>query len=283
MMKLKSKILLGMLITCGLFLNGGAVKADEILNEQGYMRVEKLAITYGAEGGMVQTTKYECVEEENRITGTEYDQNGKPDGRGTDCFYDENWKLIREIDYENDPEASPDGGKTAESKYIYDDAGNCIRVIEKDRTGKKAEFRYKYDKDGNCVQASYMDNDGKEKVSWKSEYISDEEGKKCRIMYFDENGEVNSYGENTYDFMGNILHSVSYDMNGDISMEYRYTYEYDKEGRMINSVYYKNGKADSAVEYVYDDNGNCVLETHKDADGKPVQIFAYKYEKIKQE
>ena len=39
-----------MLITCGLFLNGGAVKADEILNEQGYMRVEKLAITYGAEG-----------------------------------------------------------------------------------------------------------------------------------------------------------------------------------------------------------------------------------------
>ena len=62
MMKLKSKILLGMLITCGLFLNGEAAKADEILNEQGYMRAEKLAITYSAEGGMVQTTKYECYE-----------------------------------------------------------------------------------------------------------------------------------------------------------------------------------------------------------------------------
>lgn len=51
-----------MLITCGLFLNGEAAKADEILNEQGYMRAEKLAITYSAEGGMVQTTKYECYE-----------------------------------------------------------------------------------------------------------------------------------------------------------------------------------------------------------------------------
>ena len=62
MMKLKSKILSGMLITGGLFLHGGAAKTDEILNEQGYMRVEKLAISYSVEGGMVQTTKYECYE-----------------------------------------------------------------------------------------------------------------------------------------------------------------------------------------------------------------------------
>lgn len=79
-----------------------------------------------------------------------------------------------------------------------------------------------------------------------------------------------------YDENKNMVEKNSYFSDG--SLDYKWTYEYDKSGNMVEENDYPEGVLITRYAYQYDDAGNMTEESDFDSNGKLFDKYSYKYD-----
>jgi hypothetical protein len=153
-----------------------------------------------------------------------------------------------------------DGNLSCYEVFELDDNGNAITETWYDEEGEKSYiYSYEYDAQGNQIK-SYSTTDDGSVMCWISEY--DSAGTLTHYAgYLDD---VLS-GERYFDSYGNETNYINYDDDdGSFSYEIITNNEYDDDGKLISITSHFSDEPDLITEYIeyeYDDNGNCVLET----------------------
>lgn len=130
-------------------------------------------------------------------------------------------------------------------------------------------------------------DDDTRRLSWWSAYADksylyvvrdfDRDWNCWKVVYYQEDGSVDSSYEYTYDTAGNCLSYTEYDGN-DI-MQVQETYTYDADGNKLSEARTNTDK-ENYSDYVrdFDTDGNCVKETYYNADGSVSSEYSYAYD-----
>lgn len=185
------------------------------------------------------------------------DANGKiiketwhEDGIGTyiiEYNYDSNDQIKQTKGYYQESEAK----YVTVINYTYDSNGNLITEDNK-TTGEKTQ--YKYDEEGLLVERT--------------------------LTYDNGNKDVNYY---TYDGKGNLI-TLIYKDSGGTTFTYKYSYEYDEEGKILIQNEYESinsSKVAEVTKFEYDEYGNVTKETKTTDDRTSIHEYAYKKYDVK--
>lgn len=211
--------------------------------------------------------------------------------------YDEwgNETQARLFDANGDPARSEDGHSISEMEY--DTNGNTLTLSQLNEQGLPTEGlttrRFSYDKQGMMTGYAVFDHNGAPATLQDSvhenRFIRDEQGRTCRVDYFDAQGNpvyspamsCASY-ETVLDANGRVLELWKYDTDGQLTFNrsigaYGLRSGYDEDGNRIRTEYLDpegnlmNGAAGGAVSITaYDDMGRAIRESYQDAQGNPV-------------
>lgn len=70
----------------------------------------------------------------------------------------------------------------------------------------------------------------------------------------------------------------TYDSEGNLIREINDVHFYNEQGLRTESYYFEYGSVGGITTYIYDENGNCIEETHKGADGFINMFISYRYD-----
>ncbi|MCM1088837.1 MAG: zinc ribbon domain-containing protein [Muribaculaceae bacterium] len=150
---------------------------------------------------------------------------------------------------------------TYTTNFIYDKAGNLIKISEDIGNATSYYYEYSYDDEGRSIRAGLYKHGSDMDVSWRlyAEDIRqyDDAGNLISSDYRDSGKKRHTtYGEN-----GNKTQEeeIRYDDEGKETGKTVYTY--DKEGNLTEEVEYdENGKTQRKVVCTYDKKGNKTRE-----------------------
>lgn len=114
-------------------------------------------------------------------------------------------------------------------------------------------------------------------------YEYDDDGRLVKEVQFGVNDVPVGYESYEYDDKGRKSLMVSYLSDGDkdYSEDYRTSYEYNKDGKLVKAVSTRDEKTESVTEYKYK-NGLCVSETNYDGNSFALSEYRYEYNENKQ-
>lgn len=182
--------------------------------------------------------------DEEKVISTNYDINGNVTSIN-EYYYDKDGNKILEIPYDKNGDVC--------YKYVfeYDENGNNIKSIYYNKSGLIEHYYiYKYDKYGNMTKSTNYDENGNEKYSTKYNYNYDKDGNVTTKFQYDSSGELVYKIEYEYDENGNRIKLVYYDEDGNLDSKY----EYDEHGNITFCAwYYSDGEISFKCEYEYSD------------------------------
>lgn len=182
---------------------------------------------------------------------------------------------------------------TTVTHKLYDANGNMILSL----TEGTSQTVYTYDELGHCTQEDFTNflNPNQDRT-YKYTYNND-----GRIETVEELAGERSLGTDTYtyDAHGNIAtrtpsalpmpitYNNEYDGDNLIKTSVTFmgrdmgttTYEYTGD-LLVKASSLSGGELTSYITYAYDDNDNCITETHFDAEDNPVSVTSYSYAEI---
>ena len=218
-----------------------------------------------------------------------------------------NGKIKRQMTYDYDK-----AGNNIETHWFFDDDPPARLVRNYDNKNHLVEqiyyynhykkqgmsYKYSYYDDGSRKQSVEYNRKGKILHTWNYDcspvgqlegYKFKDTSKICIRYEMDKNGNRIKVTEefvkrgnvirriNKYDLHDRLLDVSDYNKKGKIV--YRYSYDYNSDGRMIEALYYKMGSGDkvkSRFTYVYNAKGDLVQElTYKHS--KPAYVYRYNY------
>jgi len=212
-------------------------------------------------------------------------------------YFDKKGRTIKNLCYKSD------SSKCYSKKYNYDKYGNIIEYIYgKDSTvvrhnkfvfNKKGKLLseestgidkitnmvfYKYDKNGNNIEELIMNEDNT--FIRKSVFEYNQKNQRVSLKSFNENGTPKE-GKITisYDIDGNEYESRVYDLKD--RLMYFYREDYDKfNNKILTEKYSIKGKdtilsSASKIEYIYDEKGNVIKETHFNQKKEPSWVYEH--------
>ena len=158
--------------------------------------------------------------------------------------------------------------------YQYNVNGEEASITSYDSDGEKIDYvETQYDSQGNVISSyGFNEDDG---TLFRIDYEYDSDGLEIEEIWYDKNGNVDSYCINEYENglcisqkwfdKNNIIMEedrLQYDSDGllvrleNLSENYYETYEYDADGIMIAQKFYWDNQLRSYLEYLYDEDGN---------------------------
>jgi hypothetical protein len=181
-------------------------------------------------------------------------------------------------------------------KYIteyFDENNNVIKKI----IGSYVYYTfYEYDSTGNQIGIKHYDKD--RIVSFRDEFIADNDGKIISVITYDENDTISGKTKYIYDYNGNIIqklkfvetekyrYSVIWEYNNDkVYSMTRYShndvlsevYTYDCDGKLVETKGYHNRFLIYRSEILEYDNKTRTLKEYTESDGKPARMDYYEY------
>lgn len=180
-----------------------------------------------------------------------------------------------------------DGQLLSEGEYAFDADGFSYKKFETEVYEDGTKCVYEYNENGDSIGYVYYDEEGNELESYRSEYITDEEGNLTGEKVY-ENGELvqeyvysegsdeeedylyasqmATYSEDGskyvehYDEYGDTVKEISYDSEGKELYNYDLEYIYDDEGNLTSTEKKQEGVLKVRVVYEYDKQGDPVSE-----------------------
>ena len=161
---------------------------------------------------------------------------------------------------------------TSQTVYTYDELGHCTQEEftnflnpNQDRT-----YKYTYNNDGRIETVEELAG---ERSLGTDTYTYDAHGNiatrtpSALPMPITYNNEYD--GDNliktSVTFMGRDMGTTTYEYTGDL---------------LVKASSLSGGELTSYITYAYDDNDNCITETHFDAEDNPVSVTSYSYAEI---
>lgn len=160
--------------------------------------------------------------------------------------------------------------------YEYNDAGLLIREQIYGADGSRGGwYDYLYNDAGYLLQKIQYDPDGSE-VAVLEEYERDGSGNALKEWFRSSMNTLSHWAEYEYDAAGNVVKEWQCRTDRDIY------YEYDSYGNKIIETHYKDEEISARFEYEfeYDDGGNILSETVRDASGSEALEIASQTEYI---
>lgn len=214
----------------------------------------------------------------SKVLYYEYDDQGREireytDTRQKAITYDDNGNVISEISSMMDGDQV---GETYQSTvYTYDENGNLLSQVTTDADEAVTEsYEYTYDEENRVLTYDHTSTDEDDtNEQWEYSYtdtgyniIKSETG---YVEYYDEDGQLTSYIEQSSDGSTSSAADYNYDEDGKIeSVEMvdgtviSYTYTYDDNGNVLslvrhadNETFGTTGTDDYCEDYTYDDEG----------------------------
>lgn len=235
---------------------------------------------------------------------TEFDEAGHPveaitynsDGSIEHKYsykYNAEGKVIDELLIEADDEV------TEHRSMEYNEEGQLVKELIHYLDDTADELIYTYDKEGRVLSRRSIDSEGEignylvidfegEKLVSETEYDIAGEIITQRKIIYNEDGQITEEVFKTpeanyhilYNYFENGQTSVRRRYNEEKHLTERYTYSYDSEGRLSESM----EESSSGIEITftsYDDAGNVILQEDKTEDGELVGSIERTYDKLK--
>lgn len=158
---------------------------------------------------------------------------------------------------------------------IYDNVGNLVKTNSYNFEGKLYHWTENaYDSTNNKIKSISFNEDGS--IDEKIEYEYDECLYLSKIIYYSPNGSITSEVtyQNQYDGKGNIIKSVSFDADRNITSVIEN--QYNEKNELIYYCYSRDDYV-SQESYMYDDEGNITKEIFYDKEGKIIESYEYIY------
>lgn len=149
---------------------------------------------------------------------------------------------------------SDDETVTMKAVLEYDKDYNLVSAKTYEDDELRVETTYANDMNKPLSQKNY-DEDGDLASRW--EYTYDDDGNELTCSYYNADNEVEWGYVRTYDENGNILTEKNY-TEDELQVEYRYTYNAD--GKMVEQIAVWEYGDESWVRCTYDDHGNILAE-----------------------
>ncbi len=237
---------------------GGIRHLAEFRYDGNGKQTERKYIDYDSDGNITNFSHEAQVYDENgkEIENISYDEHGNIKEK-TKYEYDSNGKNIEETDYDKDDKI------VRQVEIEYDAAGRKTKWECYDEHGKCSIQRiYTRDERGKLIQYDEYHNG----YTTKEEYERDENGNIIKSIHYDSDGNITKIYEYEYDQMGREIKCVKYD--DDETVAYWHEYEYDEGGNEVKSRSYNStGNFEyCTVERKYDENGRKIYYCHKDND-----------------
>jgi len=158
-------------------------------------------------------------------------------------------------------------------KYSYYDDGSRKQSVEYNRKGKVLHT-WNYD----CSPVGQMAGAKKDTSKVCIRYETDKNGNRIKVTEeFEKRGDV-VRRVNKYDLHDRLLDVSDYNKKGKVV--YRYSYDYNANGRMTEAIYYKPGSGEKVkfrYTYVYDSNSDLSkYVAYKYA--RPQYVYKYEYQ-----
>ena len=268
----------------------GEESIEEVADPEEPKLILTKEVSYGSDGNPSGSYEYEYDSQGNMIKKIGYDRNGNKNTYeewdslgnslknlnydngviywGWECVCDSQGNNLREIHYQSG------GSISSERVYSYDDAGNCIKIIDtsyyEDGHEEGYEIEFTYDTSGKCIKnVERRKRDSGEDVD-EYEYLENKEIR--RFTSYDMNGNIEHYFEEEtrleHDVQGNVIRKL----DGDGNIVLWDEDIYDDEGKVIESIYFERSAMnyqDDRTEYIYDSNGYLIkeIQTSRNWDG----------------
>lgn len=161
---------------------------------------------------------------------------------------------------------------TSQSVYIYDDLGHCTQEEFTNFANHNLDRTYKYTYNAAGKIETQEELAGERSLGTDT-YTYDAHGNiatrtpSALPMPITYNNEYD--GDNliktSVTFMGRDMGTTTYEYTGDL---------------LVKASSLSGGELTSYITYAYDDNDNCITETHFDAEDNPVSVTSYSYAEI---
>lgn len=146
--------------------------------------------------------------------------------------------------------------------FTYDDQNVEVRNDVYDPSGNVESFSAReFDERGNVTHTQYMYN----REAGSSDFFYNEAGLQTEMKSY-TNGQMTWYSVNTYDENNNLVLYEGVSLPG--NSKYSTAYVYDEKGRQTEQRYSFCDQLQSVVLSEYDENGNCILTTNREGNGK---------------
>lgn len=148
-------------------------------------------------------------------------------------------------------------------------------LVQESDMGSSRYYRYTYDTEGNLV-AGTLYKDGK---AWsRYEFVTTQTadgGKMVEQWYLPEGDEARSLRYTyTFDADGRLIHTQTYDYNGN-SSDY-YTFTYNAKGQLVEQVHISEGEMYKKLTFVY--AGDLLMEGHYEDKNGNFGHYLYTYD-----
>ena len=151
--------------------------------------------------------------------------------------------LVKETQYDSE------GNINRLCEYTYDAIGNEIKYVRNDADGSESLKESVYDENGNEIQRIIYNDEGD--ITSQMDCTYDDYGVLVKYTLHDSDGIL----EDIYDEDGNVVKETSYGNDG--NLEYWGEANYNSAGDVTKSVvYYSDGSIRRVEEHTYDSKGN---------------------------
>jgi len=224
-------------------------------------KIEEINYRYNGTIHTINTYKYDS--RGNRIEYIKYEGNKEKMVFRQFFEYNSKNQIVTETGF--------NGVENYKTIYKYDNQGRLAEVIYyvDNKLDEKRTFAYFK----NSSELSVLD--ATLQLSYKIQYVYNEQGKIIREEKTDNSGFVSKRVLYTYDSRGNLLSEEKY-MNGKFAQ--KTTHVYDQAGRLIE-VYIETSPSEKflAKQYVYDAKGLLVEEKYRNSPSKEFSKNVYTY------
>lgn len=158
--------------------------------------------------------------------------------------------------------------------FHYDENGTPIGLSGTNYGGQAVQIDFVLDEMGRVLAVDYLNG-----ASY--EYTYDDAGRLLTHYRFDSNDALTDSSEYTYNSAGICIYSVSTEYAADGSVKWRYEYNADQYGNIINGYTYSaGGVLDTANQYryTYDDQGRILTDIRSNLNGTITQWLEYTYD-----
>lgn len=233
---------------------------------------DKLCETIYENGKELKTTYFYSDGTVSEYNESLYDSNGNLIRLN---YYDNEGNLLNVTEYEYDANGNKikekkiisDGSVESYSDFEYFASGNKKRELEHAPNGRKYEFEY--NEGGSIIAYTEYDENGV--ISSYTEFDGSVNTTKC--IFYDGDGNVDSWCDYEYDAKGNLIKELYFDSDGNRYGCYAYAYD---DNRCKTSE--KELRSDDTVskETEFYSNGKKMKETTFNEDGSTYSVEDYR-------
>ena len=163
---------------------------------------------------------------------------------------------------------------------IYDPVENLLEIGQSEvENGEKTLYNCYYSApDENTQCLTWWKFTGDSKIR-QAEIYFDPDWKLLKYVSYDDDGNVTSREERTYDEKNNLIRDVTYLPDGTINNDYQYTYD-DNGNKASQESWYnsEDGSYNSHYLYTYNADGNPLTGIDYDRSGKVTNTYEYTYD-----